>query len=184
MSWVSAHEVNGFLRQMLQRLVEAERRIAGTEVRGKVKQVDTTKARARIVIGKDSDGEDVLSPWLPYKQIAADLKIHIPPTVGQTMAIRSASGDLEQGSLEPFHWSDENPANSTAAAENVLTFGDVTVTLKKSGLFLSIGGTTYQFTASGYDQEGGHHRHDGKNTGSDHVHGGVIQGDDDTTGPH
>lgn len=184
MTWTGAHEVNNFLRQLLQRVVEAERRIAGSDVRGKVKMVDTTKARARIVIGKDPDGEDVLSPWLPYKQIAADLKVHVPPTVGQTMAIRSASGDVEQGLLEPYHWSDDNPANSTEAEENVLTFGDVTVTLKKAGLSLSVGGVTFNFTADGYDQAGGHHRHDGKNTGSDHVHGGIVVGSDDTLGPH
>jgi hypothetical protein len=172
------------VRRLLQRIVEAERRIAATETRGKVKEVDPVKARARIVIGKDEDGAEVLSPWLPYKQQAGELKIHIPPTVGQTMAVRTASGDIEQGTLEPYHWSDDNPANSTEGTENVLSFGDVTVQLKHDGIYVDVGGTSYKFTAAGFDQDGGHQQHDGKNVGSTHVHGGVIEGDDDTTGPH
>lgn len=174
---------DAILRALLQRMIETERRMASTEIRGMVKQVDPKKAMARIVIAKDEDGEDVLSPWLPYKQIAGDLKIHVPPTVGQTMSIKSASGDIEQGILEPFHWSDENPANSEEAEENVLTFGDVTVTLSKTGIKAEIGGVTFEFTGEGFDQSGGHHRHDGKNTGKDHVHSGVIEGGDDTEGP-
>lgn len=176
--------VNNLMSRLLRRIIELERRGAAQEMRGKVADVDVAKKMARVDIGKDEDGNPVLSPWLPYKQIAGALKFHQPPTVGQLMTLRSASGDVQQGVLEPFHWSDDNPSPSDDAASNVMTFGDVTVEVTAGGIKATVGGTVYNFTADGFIQTGGKQEHDGLNVGSDHVHGGVVRGGVDTFGPH
>lgn len=179
----STEGIGRVLRQLIDRVVEAERRSAAQEMRGKVTDVDTVKARARIEIGKDDDGEPVKSPWIPYKQIAGSLKIHQPPVVGETMTMRSASGDVEQGVLEAFHWSDANPANSTDAQSNVMTFGSTKVTLGASSIDIEVGGVKVSFSGEGLAITGGEVTHNEKDIGDTHLHTGVIPGGSNTGPP-
>jgi hypothetical protein len=182
MMLVTTQAIAPLLRSAFSRLHELERRLAGSEIRGKVTQVDAQKARVRIEIGKDSDDQPVESPWIPYKQTAGALKLHNPPSVGQPMVIRAETGDIEQGVAEPYHWSDENPANSTDGDAHKLTFGDVTVDLSNGGLKLTCGGTVFDFTGSGFNQTGGSVKHNDHDIGDSHTHTGVVSGPS-VTGP-
>jgi len=179
------------LRRIFERLSEHERRLAGTEVRGKVKQVDAVKKRVRIAIGKDEDGVDVLTPWVPYAQTAGRLKIHSVPSVGQAMSVRSETGDVEQGVAHPFHWTDDNASPSSSADEHILTLGSVTLKLVDDGLELTVGGTSVKITGSSFEVDadnvpiiGVSLTHNDKNIGHTHVHGGVEPGGADTDTPH
>lgn len=158
------------LTPIVERLIEHERRIGAGEWRGKVTDVDPAKGLARIEIAKDEDGNPVKGPWLPYSQVAGGLKAHIPPTVGQTMTIRASTGDLEQGTLDAFHWSDSNQSPSSEGDANVITFGSVTIRLTGGGVTITAGGVTFDFSGAGFVQNGGKQEHDGKNVGSDHKH--------------
>ncbi|MBF6992726.1 phage baseplate assembly protein V [Cupriavidus sp. IK-TO18] len=182
--------VHKALRSIFERLQEHERRLAGSNWTGKVKEVDPAKKLVRIVLGKDDDGHEVLSPWMPYAQTAGALKVHNPPSVGQVMTISSEAGDLEQGRAHPFHWSDDNPSPSDSGDEHVMTFGSVTVTLTAGGLKLEVGGTVLEVGAGKIgmladliDTRGGALQHNDKNVGSTHVHGGVIKGGQHTEEP-
>lgn len=168
------------LRDVLERLQEQNRRLAGLEQRGKIPSggVDAEKKKVRIVLGKDSDGEDVLSPWVPVKQVAGALKLHSLPSEGQVMVIRSETGDMEQGVAEPYHWSDSNTSPSDKADEHVLTFGDVTVTIKSDSILIAVGGTTWKLSAEGFDQTGGTIRHDEIVIDKTHRHTEVEKGGD------
>lgn len=176
--------MNGVVSRFLQRIIELERRVGGQTIRGKVVEVDPAKKTARIQIGTDEDGAPVLSPALPYKQVAGALKFHQPPSVGQTMSITSASGDIQQGLLEPLHWSDDNQSPSDEGNANVMTFGDVTVRIETGGIVATIGGVTFRFDGNGFIQTGGQQVHDDLNVGSTHVHGGIVVGGQDTLTPH
>lgn len=172
-------------RAIFAKLQELERRAAGGEWRGKVTDIDLSKegGMVRIALGKDPEGQPVKSPWVRYKQTAGAMKVHNPPSIGQTMAIRSEAGDLEQGLAEPYGWSNDNPANSDAEDEHVLTFGDVTITLSGGALVCAIGGVTFSFSGEGFVQTGGKQEHDGKNVGTDHKHGDVTPGSSPTGVP-
>jgi len=170
-------------RRIFERLSEHERRLAGTEMRGRVRHVDATKARVRLAIGKDSDGEDVLSPWVPYAQTAGKLKIHSAPSVGQAMAVRSETGDIEQGVAHPFHWTEDNAALSQSGDEHILSLGSVTVRLIDDGLELKVGDTIVSFTGSKVgirtahlDVDGSSITHNDHEIGSTHKHTGVMPG--------
>lgn len=144
------------LRRIFERLADHERRLAGSEMRGPVKQVDPDKAKVRLSIGKDEDGNDVLSPWVPYAQTAGAMKIHNPPSIGQVMAVRAESGDIEQGAAHPFHWTDKNKAPSKSGEDHVITIGAFTITLNGSVLsvkgprvLLDCDGATFELTGAG-----------------------------------
>lgn len=199
MDFVRVQDIEPLFRSAFSKLQEHDRRLAGTMVRGKVTEVNASEAWVRMEIGKDADGQPVLSPKVPYKQTAGALKLHNPPSVGQTMSIRSDSGDIEQGIAEPFHWSDDNEATSTDGEAHKLTFGNVTVDLKdgqlkfaiggttidvtESGATVTVGGTTFALTASGFQQTGGTITHDGTVIDKSHVHTGVSVGGDETGPP-
>ena len=183
MTLVHSSDIAPLLRDILIRIIERQRRSAGAEMRGKVTDVDADAKKARIAIGTDSDGSPVKSPWVPYAQIAGNLKFHQPPSVGQVMSLRSENGDIEQGVLEPYHFSDDNPSPSDDANSNVMTFGSVKVTIGQSSIEVDIGGTVYTFAAAGFDQTGGYQKHNGKHVDDSHTHGKVKTGDDSTGAP-
>ncbi|MCO5144541.1 MAG: hypothetical protein M9895_00030 [Aquamicrobium sp.] len=167
---------NEILRSIFERLQEHERRIGGHEWRGKLKEVDPSKQIMRMVLGKDDDGGDVLSPWLPYKQTAGAMKFHNPPSVGQVMVVRSESGDIEQGLAEPYRWNDENTSPSEDGSTHKMTFGDVTITLVEDSLTIQVGGVTHIISSQGISTTGGRIEHDDRNIGSSHRHEDVIPG--------
>lgn len=50
-------------------------------------------------------------------------------------------------------------------------------------LTMAVEGVSMKMTAAGVEFTGGTIKHDGKNIGSTHIHGGVVTGGDTTTGP-
>ncbi len=164
------------LSPLIERLVEHERRIGASGTSGKVTDVDPEKGLVRIEIGKDSDGTPVKGPWGAYSQVAGALKVHSPPSVGQTMMMVVPSGDIEQAVMVPLHWSNDSPSPSSDGDKHVATIGDVTISLAGGGLTISVGGTTFSFTSAGFSQTGGSVEHDSVNIGKDHVHKDVTTG--------
>lgn len=181
--FVTVDAISPILRSILARQQEVDRRLAGGEMRGKVTEVNASEAWVRLEIGKNAEGQPVLSPKVPYKQTAGALKLHNPPSVGQTMTIRSDSGDIEQGVAEAFHWSDDNPANSTDGESHKLTYGEVTVDLTSGGVKVTCGGTIFDLTGEGFSQTGGMVKHNSHDIGDTHKHTDVTAGPDLTGVP-
>lgn len=168
---------------IFERLQEINRRIAGSQMLGKVTHVDAEKRLARIEIGKDDDGNPVLSPWRPYTQTSGALKLHNPPSVGQPMKISAANGDIQQGYIEPLQWSAENPSPSDNSDEHVLTFGNVAIRLRNGELLLVVAGVSYKWAADGFHQVGGKIQHNEKIIDDTHTHGGIMPGPASTAVP-
>ncbi|MBN7778927.1 phage baseplate assembly protein V [Nitratireductor aquimarinus] len=116
----------------IDRIVEAERRIAELERRGRnrkrtgvVAELDLKKGLARVRI---SDGDrPFLSPWVPWKEIAAGgIKSHIPPTVGEQVDLVSESGDLTDAVIDMSTPSNSNPRPHDGP-EAMVVHEDVTI---------------------------------------------------------
>lgn len=171
------------LARVSSRLADLERRVAGMVVHGKVAEVDPAAGTVRLEIGRKSDGSPLIGPAVPYAQMAGALKIHAPPSVGQAMTAVSPSGDARQAVALPTTWSGANPSPSSAGDQNVLTFGDVTISLAAGGVVLSVGGFVVEISGDGIAAAGGKITHDGLNVGSTHRHTGVMPGPSNTGGP-
>ncbi len=169
--------------ELAARIAELERRFSGMVRHGTVEDVDPGKHRIRLKFGTGVDGKSFLSPWIPYAQVAGALKIHMPPSVGQQFTLMAPGGDWQQAVAIPFTWSNQNPSPSDAADENVIAFGDVRMTLRDGGLEISAAGVTLKLIGSGLSITGGEVRHDGKNIGATHTHGGVASGTAETEAP-
>ena len=182
------------LVELASRVAELERRFAGVMRHGTVAQVDAEKQAVRLKLGQDASGAPFLSPWVPYAQIAGALKVHTPPSVGQQFTLMAPAGDWQQAVAVPMTWSDANPSPSQQGDENVVTYGNVTATIKDGLVKVQVGGTALEITAahlkvtrggvahkidaSGVTTTGGAIEHNGRNVGSTHRHGDVESGND------
>lgn len=165
------------LVELASRVADLERRFSGMMRHGTVAEVDPARQRVRLDFGPAHGSEGrFLSPWVPYAQFSGALRVHTPPTVGQQFTAMSPTGDFQQAVAVPLTHHDGNPSPSSAADQNVVTYGNVTLTLADDLVRVQVGGVTFQITGSGVDITGGEVRHDGKNIGSTHIHGGVMSG--------
>ena len=117
------------LVELASRVAELERKVSGQMRHGTVEEVDAAKQVVRLKFGEDVDGKPFLSPWIPYAQVAGALKVHTPPSKGQQFTSLSPGGDWQQAVALPLTWSNQNPSPSDKGDENVLTFGNVKITM-------------------------------------------------------
>lgn len=163
------------LAELVAKVAEIDRRMSNMFRHGTVHSVDPAKQTVRLNIGQGDDGP-LLSPPIPYGQIAGALKVHTPPSVGQQMTMMSPSGDPQQSVAMPFTWSNQNQSPSQSPNENVITYGGATIKLDGNGLSISKDGVTVSISGNGVTITGGAVKHDGKSIGKDHKHTDVETG--------
>lgn len=129
----------------LRDLADIKRRLDNTVRHGPVAEVDAKKQRVRLKIG-GTDQEPQLSPWIPYGQVAGAVKLHTPPSVGQQMTMFAPTGDFRQAMAMPFTWSDDNKSPGEKPDEHVLTFENVSITMKKDSLKFAVGDASLEIT--------------------------------------
>lgn len=175
------------LLELSNRLSRIEARLAGMVRHGPVKEVNAAEGWVRLDLGGG-----LLSPKLPYAQVAGGLKIHAPPTEGQQMTAIAPGGDPTQAIALPMTWSDANASPSESGEENVLTYGSVRIELRgdeilatvggaslrmeSDAVTISIGGVSWTLSGSGEQTTGGQVKHNSKNIGDTHRHGDVMPG--------
>lgn len=179
------------LLELSNRIGRLEQRVAQSAKHGTVEEVNAAEGWVRLNLGPGDSGP-LLSPKIPYAQIAGGLKVHTPPTKGQQMTMFAPSGDTGQAVALPMTWSNQNASPSSKGDENVLTFGSVRMELRGDELLITIGGfslkltssaatfevggVTHEISGDGLTTAGGRIEHDGKNIGSTHKHGGIERG--------
>ena len=165
------------LVELAARIAELERRFSGMMRHGTVAEVDTETQRIRLDFGPaHGTSGRFLSPWIPYAQFSGALRVHTPPSIGQQFTAMSPNGDFQQAVAVPLTHSNANPSPSTAANQNVLSYGDVNVTLAEDSLEIAVGSVRFKVDGTNVEITGGEVRHNGKNIGDSHIHSGVRSG--------
>lgn len=101
--------------ELVARVTDLERRVAGVMRHGTVAEVDPGRQRIRLDFGPAHGAEGrFLSPWVPYAQFSGELRVHTPPTVGQQFTVMSPTGDFQQAVAVPLTHHAGNPSPSTA----------------------------------------------------------------------
>ena len=85
-------------------------------------------------------------------------------------------GDSRQSFAVPLTWSDQNEAPSKSGDENVITYGDVRITLDASSVLIEVGGFVLRVSGEGLAMAGGGVGHNGQDIGSTHKHPDVMPG--------
>lgn len=90
------------LRRQRQMIDQLNRRLAMTDLPGKVKasETDREKRTVRLVLGTAKDGTEILSPPVRWQEATAGrMKIHSEPDDQEQMVLRSASGTVGIASI-------------------------------------------------------------------------------------
>ncbi len=138
---------------------------------GPVEDVDAEKGY-RLKLGEGPDGP-FLSPWYPHPESGGATGTWAPLSKGQIVGVINPGGDPRQGVLIRGGFSGDNPPISQSLDENRFQFGGVTITI--AGGKLTIDGDV-QINGSSL-------RHNAKNVGDTHLHGGIVPGGSDTDVP-
>lgn len=169
------------IRTLHRRIAQLDRRLAVATLSGKVHpgSQDAAKRTLRLELGKDAEGQPILSPPVRWAEAGAGaFQVHAQPADGEQMLLHSPSGSIGGGSLAVRGAYDKDtaaPSQATDAA--VLKLGEATITMKGDALTIGVGGKTLAISAGGYAfAEGGKVTHGPKNIGADHKHTNVEPG--------
>ncbi len=146
---------------------------------GPVEQINPVKGY-RLRLGEGPNGP-FLSPWYPHPETG---KSSVPLKKGQVVGVVNPTGDPRQGFLIRGGYSDAYPSPNDDMDANVFEDAGVRLSIAGGTLRVAVGDVTFEISAAGVTISGGEVRHDGKNIGSTHVHGGILPGGADTDGPH
>lgn len=145
---------------------------------GPVAEVDKAKGY-RIRLG-GSDEKPFLSPWYPHPETG---KTSVPLKVGQVVGIINPSGDPRKGFLLRGGYSADHASPNEDMAANVFSDAGVTVKVANGALTIAAGGVTVEISGAGLTVNGGEVRHNDKDIGESHRHGGVVHGGEITEVP-
>lgn len=165
--------ITGLERQ----LDKLDQRISGTLIEGVIKSVNHEKALAVV------EAEGIETKEVPWLTRAGSVSEWNPPTEGERVLLASPGGDLGRAMILPGGYSSSNPSPHDQGGEFVRVTGQVRVTQSAQSIKIEAGGVAVEISGSGLTVTGGRVEHDGKNIGSDHIHGGVMAGGDLTDVP-
>lgn len=143
----------------------------------------TQTASIEVADGVWRDDVEIMQPYGTASHPPADGALAIALAVGADqgdLVVMPASnpskrmGKLPEGAVGLYN----------EFGDKVLILPDGKVQISgATSLEATFGGVIFRISAEGVDITGGHVRHNGKNIGDTHIHGGVIHGDDTTTEP-
>ncbi|ACA18495.1 phage baseplate assembly protein V [Methylobacterium sp. 4-46] len=164
-------------------------RVANLIRPGKVSDSEHGKG-VRVELDGGSDGQPHKSTWL--QNLDATGVTSYRAKVGEQGWVLSPNGDQEQGAFVPFAHSKDRPDPAPDADTTVLfNRDDVNISIKNGTIHITakakvtwdVNGKTYSFDGSEHVFQGAKVKHDDKNIGKDHRHGGVVAGSQTTDVP-
>ena len=163
------------IRRLHRKVAAADRRLALLMLPGKVKEIAPATRRLRLKIGTAEDGSDILGPWARWQEATAGgMRIHSEPAMDEQMLLISQSGTVGPASLAaPATYDQDHDAPSQSSDTAVLVRGAGRIELGPNGIRL-VGPVSI---------EGESLRHNDRNIGDTHIHGGVVTGGDLTDVP-
>lgn len=151
-------------------MAEMERRLANVMRIATITEVDPGAARARVSFGGEAQ-----SAWLPFAIArAGGARVWAPPTQGEQVTVLSPGGDTAQGVIMGSLYSNAGTAPSSDGEAYRIDL--------PGGVVIEVSGGAISITAPGDVTVNGDVIADGISL-TTHVHGGVLQGPDDTEEP-
>lgn len=87
-------------QRLLQEITYLKQRLDSMVVDGPVKEVKGDKIR--VILGKDSEGKEILSPWIHTSQMRGGSRERRFYKEGQNVRLFSPTGDIRQAMLTPY----------------------------------------------------------------------------------
>ncbi len=124
-------QLERFVAELVRQKEELERRVHNLMRPGRVTEVDPKQGMVRVAYAVDEQGQDVISPLIPWTERAGAIKTWTPPAVGEQVLLFSPSGDVSTHSwVLTGGFSDQFKQPHDKGAEHVMTVGSTRITVK------------------------------------------------------
>lgn len=138
-------DIAGIIAYLAREVEELKRRQRGRVREGKVTAVNPANGRYRVNLGVGFD-----TPWLPVEALSSGaLRIQGEPVVGQTVTVRSESGDLTDAVISLSSFDETHPRPHDKAGEMVIDVGGTRITVTADRLTLASNGSAIELDAAG-----------------------------------
>lgn len=170
----------GQIAYLVKRLDSYEARDRNRRRIGTVKEVDYKKRLARVDLSSDKSGKPFLTGWIRWREVAAGgTHVSVPVSVGEQVSVVSENGEMTDAEIDMSIPSDANPSPHDGP-EPVITRGNSRITIGDNGVTIKTGTLTVEGSLL---IKGGTVKHNDKNIGDTHKHGGVVAGSVNTDVP-
>ena len=138
-------DLAGMIAHLAREIDELKRRNRGRVREGKVVAANEADGRYRVDLG---DG--FLTDWLPVEALSSGaLRIQGEPVVGQTVTVRSESGDMADAVIALSRFSDAHARPHNKGGELVIDVGGTRITATATKLRLASNGSSIELDAAG-----------------------------------
>ncbi|MFO1144684.1 MAG: phage baseplate assembly protein V [Amaricoccus sp.] len=138
-------DISGMFAHLAREIDDLKRRNRGRVREGKIVAANQSAGLYRVDLG-----EGFLSPWLPVEALSSGaLRIQGEPVVGQTVTVRSESGDLTDATIALSSFTAANARPHDKAGELVIDVGGTRITATASKLTLASNGSSIELDAAG-----------------------------------
>ncbi|QGA56350.1 phage baseplate protein [Brucella sp. 2280] len=154
---------------------DLERRLAASHMTGKVVAVDGDRVRLELQPEDSRTGKPFLSPWVQVQEAAGSTGTHFPVAIGDPIRLFSPNGEFGSQSIairDGYTDDAKSPAKNgelaIAHGGCALRFADGVATIEASEIIFKSNAL----------------KHNEKNVGDTHTHGGVERGGSNTREPN
>ncbi|MES5046513.1 phage baseplate protein [Rhizobium nepotum] len=171
-------------RGLYKNIDDLNRRFVASQMTGRVAEIDGSRVRLELAAA-GANGKPFLSPWVQVQEAAGATGTNMPVEIGDPMRLFSPNGEIGSQSLaiRDSHTADaQNPAGTPK--ELAITYAGSAIRMTAEGLKLSHGGSSITISEDTIHALSSHLRHNEKNVGDSHNHGGIRRGGENTFEPN
>lgn len=154
---------------------DLERRLSASHMTGKVVAVDGDRVRLELQPEDSRTGKPFLSPWVQVQEAAGSTSTHFPVAIGDPIRLFSPNGELGSQSIAIRDGYTEDAKNPAKNGELVIAYG---------GCALRFENGVAVIEADDIIHKSKNLKHNEKNIGDTHTHGGVERGGSNTREPN
>ncbi|MBN8243308.1 phage baseplate protein [Nitratireductor aquimarinus] len=165
----------GEFRGIYKAIDDLQRRHAAAHLTGKVAEIDGDRVRLELLPADGRTGKPFLSPWVQVQEAAGSTGSHFPVAIGDPLRLFSPNGELGPQSIAIRDGYTDDAKNPAENGEFVLAHGNCAIRFKNGAV---------EIEANAVTLKSGSLKHNERNIGDTHVHGGVERGGANTSTPH
>ncbi|QPA27631.1 phage baseplate protein [Brucella anthropi] len=154
---------------------DLERRLSASHMTGKVVAVDGDRVRLELQPEDSRTGKPFLSPWVQVQEAAGSTGTHFPVAIGDPIRLFSPNGELGSQSIAIRDGYTDEAKNPAKNGELAIAHGGCALRFEGGNAIIEADEIIFKSKKL---------KHNEKNVGDTHTHGGVERGGSNTKEPN
>lgn len=154
---------------------DLERRLSASHMTGKVVAVDGDRVRLELQPEDSRTGKPFLSPWVQVQEAAGSSATHFPVAIGDPFRLFSPNGELGSQSIAIRNGYTDDAKNPAKNGELAIAYSGCALRFEDGSAIIEADEIVFKSKSL---------KHNEKNIGDTHTHGGVERGRASTDEPN